>query len=104
MRCLGMALSSTDQPSSGAFVRREVRRRHGRPSVRPSLRLGDASPRFGLRPYRPYEAGLTVTSNSSLTRLPSASSAVTVMVAVPVPVPITVKVAPSADTQVVATA
>lgn len=42
-----------------------------------------------------YEAGLTVTSNSSLTSLPSGSFAVTVMVAVPVPVPTTVSVVPS---------
>ena len=49
-----------------------------------------------------YDAGLTVTSNASLTWLPSLSFAVTVMVAVPSPVPNTVRVEPSSHMEATA--
>ena len=56
--------------------------------------LGPLLGRFRSCP-RPYDTGDTVTSNPSLTSLPSASRAVTVIVAVPVDMPTTVSVVPS---------
>ena len=77
------------------------------PSLCKSMYHLEQFPRYpGLEPLLgglssgrpPYEAGDTVTSNSSLTVLPSASWAVTVIVAVPAPVPTTVRVEPLTHT------